>query len=216
MAKRPAAKQHRGTGKSMKVSELKEQLELLGLDTSGKKAVLAGRLAAAQATTKREAATKAKPAAKGKGKPSVAAAAAAGGSKRPPPSDGAALAQSSTGPGSAAGGEVAAGATKPRKKQNVTKAPALYAACQTGDDSQVQTLLRGGAVPDSLEERWKGRTPLQTAAQQGHHAICKLLLACGRTSSSSHIEHKVPETGSTALHLAVSARLTRTTSPASG
>ena len=53
----------------------------------------------------------------------------------------------------------------------------LYLACAKGDDAKVQTLLRSGADPDSVNSG--GTTALMAACLPGHEACAQILLQAG-------------------------------------
>ena len=64
-------------------------------------------------------------------------------------------------------------------------------ACREGDAEAAATFLRDGASVDRPEA---GMTALMHAADEGHHAVCELLLKAG-----AQIDAQDPEDGTTAL-----------------
>ncbi|KAH8708394.1 ankyrin repeat protein, partial [Phaeosphaeriaceae sp. PMI808] len=57
-------------------------------------------------------------------------------------------------------------------------------AARLGIATLVKLLLEGEARVD-LEDPWSGRTPLSWAAEGGHEAVVKLLLATGKVDVDS-------------------------------
>ena len=68
------------------------------------------------------------------------------------------------------------GGSSGRGDQRVLAAD-LYLACAKGDDEKVQTLLRAGADPDSVDP--DGTTALMAACLPGHEACAQVLLQAG-------------------------------------